>query len=468
MAKRWYVGLSKGLSKALLKNHQAFARSTKFGIHRWLGRAAHAVSAVGGIGGLAAQAASNVVTGTKRVSRSMDLWDMPTTKKRERKFLPNFVGRKKQKRMDHTAVEERRYDKQHAGQRISSRRKQQKMLAAHLQTWISRFNACDADGLDAGWFSLSYNGTAPAAGQTSQYGMPLYLFDLTCVENFINPNTQYPCLSRRLVRQVANADIAIPANQPFKTVLVGGQDKDNSAVATPCWQLERRPGDFDPTVGARAMIEWIDIRLQITGAKKAPSKVWVEIWRFKDEGLCPTMGYNTTSRNGQLSLAAYETAQAHLEPQPGGLDDYDRWQDFWISETDGLIGNTLSKRGQVKTSDVCARMYSKCYEFTPTLTIENDTTGHQVQVRLFYDVNKIHSYDVGGVAYKDVGVTDQANANFWDESGSTLNSIIPNGKGRKFLVIRGTCAKNITGLTAGDYDPSFDIIIRRKMSRLHT
>lgn len=363
------------------------------------------------------------------------------------------------------------------GKRLTKYERQYKTVAAHMQRYIERFQRCSAGNSTVGAYALSYFRSG-AAG--TPYRMPVYLFDLTAVNNNVYvPDTGSLILcggavGSRLARDQGTGIVA-PQRHSFFTEKIEGLGSEGTAVSQ--WTLEDR-STSTTSIGTSSLINWFDIRMMFYGACKRPSRVRVDIVRFTEDAVCPTALYQRLD-NGN-------TYYQHVEPRDSELNegDHKMWDDMWLQWTSQLIGNPISRRGTGKKAPIDV-MYSKTFDFQPTVSTEDDRRGHQREFYLRYNVDKVHMYDEGGIqevttdidpgvpvvndAIPQVTADEMINPNKWSNNDRSLNSCFPANKGRTFLIVSGmTMEQNADGTDFdADKHASFDIILRRKRQQFH-
>lgn len=348
------------------------------------------------------------------------------------------------------------------GSRLSKVERYMKLLGSHSQRWVERWQRCNAGTANNGAFVLSH--CAGDAGSTF-YRYPVYLWDLTCVNNQVNrPDTGalelcYPVVGRRLCQRNDTTN----NRYNFFTESQLGRDSDDNADSA-YWQLEETSTSVTST-GTRAMINWCDIRMLIYGATDRPSRVRVDLVQFEEDEACPLGSYFTA---GGTNFVQNEEPDAVVvnstEEKP--------WNDMWSNWTAPLVGNPITHRGSGKKHPIKVK-YSKTFEFQPIDNGERDTRGHMREFHLRYNMDKVHSYTEGGEKEQANGIPDvlpeeRYNPNEWSVMDRTLNSCFTAGRGRTYLVVSGvTMGRGAQPNGSIDIAPSFDLIIRRKRSQIH-
>lgn len=334
------------------------------------------------------------------------------------------------------------------GRKLSKRRVAQLAAEAQLLTKIDRWQGLTSLSTAAGFYALS------SYSDASSIFLPYYVFDLSALSQNITSNTgniQYGQPMMRLTRRVAAG-----ANQNTWAWALQTQDAGTGASSNQ-WAIERQPY-FTSAANApyeKALLNWADIRLVMTGATKYPSGVDVMIVKYvDDERVPPAYYYDGTS--GQQTL--YDT--------PSALDKaFGEYSRFWQTQVDNLSINPIQVRNQPTDAYGLKVIKSARFEFQPTMSTETDTIGHQKVFKMFYNMNKIHSYRYPQeIASADtLPATQQLDpTRYVADTTVNLCTVVPEHRAaRTFLLIRGHTAASSN--TAGDF-PSFDLLVRRKMT----
>lgn len=345
------------------------------------------------------------------------------------------------------------------------------ILGAHIQPFIDRYQGLNPPIWDPagttvspGKFPLSFG----TYGTDGYYQMPLYLMDLTCAyqNRAEDIGTGVSALYRGVPMMRLRKDATTPYRYWFGSV--AGEQGDSAGTADSRWICERTPivapsdPDTDFRTGDKGYISWVDIRMNVYGAVNAPSTVMVQLIQFEDEDMTPPVF---------AKAGAVGTTDSTLElcPQDTATTDrslFDRWQDFWQSDTDRLVGNPIAKRGSTKVSGVYRVLYTKRFEMEPTMTTENDKTPHCIEFNLKYHMDKVIDYVRNPDGNIDVATADLDEGNTFGVEDYNKTSVACAGRGRVYLRITGVTLKdtsaNPASNTIGAYSPSFDLIVRRK------
>lgn len=470
--------------KGILEYSRVLAsrQSTKLAWTRW----AHtAVRALGYQAAIAAALATGGYYAVKYIKKKMML------SKRTRLYKPL-----KRKRQNDGDVQPRRlfndtnqgYQqitnvRDRCGKKVNKTSKKLKLIGASMQNTIERFQRCSLTA-KLGAYRLSYD---KAAGTATTAGFPVYCFELTGVTNLSTMSGGVaaqklltPCPGLRLC-QAGSTNATIP-NYFFwgndvtlsTAVPVYGRDADD-AGDWGHWQTERSSraqvssvdpgnGNYMLPWGDKAMIEWVQASFLLYGAKSRPSSCTIEIVQFLDETYVPkVIARNHTDANYTI-VDDDPTTVGIVGTSTGEID---KWNAFYTANTDNLVGNPIAKRGLSEYSwdKHTKSLYRRTFAFQPTVTTEGDSTGHQIKVNLKINVNKVCDYvegpDFGGLVAEDL-----INANEWDIQGVGKAAPYCAKKGRVFLFVTATNIENSTAASNGETYPSFDLVLRRKMSRI--
>lgn len=332
-----------------------------------------------------------------------------------------------------------------SGRRASRRAIERKALAAQLLTKIDRWQGFTSVTSTNGFYPLTADLTAGIQA------LPYYVFDLTALQsNIVGTASFYGLPMYRLQRRNATG--------AWEWVNYSGVTRDGVTTNAGAWDVERQPYT---TVQAnspyeKAMLNWCDIRLMLTGSSKWPSRVDVQVVRFIDDERCPPARF----------INGVGATEALYDPPIATDKAYAEYSRFWQGEVDKLVGNPLVVRGQTHDTFGKKVLFSKSFEFQPTLTSENDAIGHQKTCKIFHQINKIisYKYPTESGAGDLLPPTVQTNVNaFCAENVVNACQVYPEHRAaRQFLLIKGFCAATTVAGT-GDY-PSFDLMVRRKMT----
>lgn len=408
----------------------------------WFGRAARVGAGIGAVG---AAAAANYFATVPKLDTSPIT--MPRWVGFKRPPLAGAVvrGRKKAKTSTDPSgsyVQLRR-EKATVGTELGEVTKLSKLIHAHAAVTIDRWQNVTNLNDGAGAFRLGYNNPS---GTYRQF--PFYLFDLTGIKNVFGTGTSacdpYPMM--QLHREVANG----------RYLFFHVDGKTNTDGSSPLWQEERKAALLNSNAKERALFEWFDIKMILYGARACPTWIEVAIVQFTDEEMAPLC-------LGDIGTSANQVIEPDVSNYTGAVPttaEYNRWQTAWQGTVDNLIGSTITQRNLAETSKFMKFKFRKRFNFNPTGS-ETDQTGHQVQFKLKYLMNKICDFVGNPTEWDEVPVANEVNPNIWPTFDTHKFSAVPPAKGREFLLIRSF---------APDYNPvdqnakncSFDLMVRRK------
>lgn len=419
--------------------------------------------------GLAADTVATVARGHKRASDSIrDLTNKRVKRSLSAAMAHQDSGHGRDTVMDPNSAgySQKKRVRDIAGRKLPKTEKKLKLLGAKMHTQIERWQACadqvyihSSSEQFPGWFPLGYNLNPDL---TDYATLPYFMFELNGAYRNYHKNGYYfhsPML--RLVRGPA-------VNAPFDFFPIAARNSDNSSDQY-VWTQERNGVNqwniAEMNTGDSDFFDYFDIRMQLYGARKAPVKITVQLINFLDDDYSPPVWGGST--NPQTTMPARLDDSA---AQQTGLV-FDRWNNHWLAETDRLLGNTINKRG-VKMDRVYDVVYSKSFDFEPVMTTEGDEAPHNVQFELKYDYNKVVSYVQDSSAGLQIEPAEMIQANEWDVSSNGLHTgLVPNTKGRLFLKICADTPLNESvrpeGTKVCDWAGSFDLIVRRKRSRIN-
>lgn len=407
--------------------------------------------AAAGIGGLAVAGLANLFT---RVPKLDTRPDMPRLPYRAR--APPLAGERPLKKKAKTSVDpsgsyvQLRRERATSGKEIGTVDALSKLLHAHCNPRIDRFQNVTNINNGAGAYPLTYVGNATVRA------FPYYMFDLTSIGNRIGPTTDYadPYPFMRLLREVTSGRYYWGTEQ----------GRTHTDAVSPVWQLERYSNQTTTRAEERSFLEWFDIKMVLYGARACPMKIDVGVVQFTDEEMVPRC-VGTIGASADQNIEPDTSNYPNLVPPVTG--PYNRWQMGWQGVTDSLVGSTISQRNLSEVSNFMKYKFRKIFTFNPTGAEETDATGHQVEFRFKYLMNKVCDYVTNPTDWVDVATTDEGNPNIWPVFEVHKLSAVPPPKGREFLVIKAFTP---------DYNPedpnakagSFDLMVRRKKTMIRT
>jgi len=348
------------------------------------------------------------------------------------------------------------YDRVRAGKLLTKGSRLSKLVSSHTYDVVERFQHVTNLSSGAGAYSLNWDDSA-----ATQNNLPVYLFDLTCVKNRTGDNVTIsdPRPFTRLYRNKTNVAQQVGA---YYTVPVAGRNYDDSGNYE-YWYPERQPNILSSIATEKALIEWLDLRFVLYGARKTPSWIRLSIVQFMDEEQTP--GAYADNPN----VPFVESGRITDPADPA----YNKWQTSWQGAVDNLTGSTITTR-DLKEQKLNLRVkQTKLYKFNPTMTTESDISGHQVSVKMRYNMNKVCTYLEDPRSHAQLVTAEETNPNEWPVYDAAMYTAHPAPKGREFLMITGYCARPVSAYGTGtptpidaDFAPSFDMLIRRKRTHL--
>lgn len=365
-----------------------------------------------------------------------------------------------------------------SGRKLSQPAKLQKLVSALTQPIITRWQnvAKGTTGMDAtsGAFPLNYQSAAASPG-TNVY--PYYLFDLTGMPNAtVAPSSTataylYPNVGYRLNRTRTDAG-ATELNNQFKYAVTGcvmGKE-DGTLGSYFSWLYERKPRQIWPM--GSAMLDWVDVRLQVYGATNKPTRVNVKLVRFTDEDVVP-QAYTMTD--------AFGTGIASSDDDPSVSasvnDTLKKWNEWHMGQVDTLISCPIQKRDHLNLGRKMQILYTESIDINPTSNTESDTRGHIKAIKLFKRLNRVTRFDHQaqttavnnpGSGIAGVGPSKEMDPNIFDYArGDNLDEnrdmkCYAKKMSRIFLLI--SAQSPVDGVFAAASHASFDLIIRRRHS----
>lgn len=363
------------------------------------------------------------------------------------------------------------------GRWLSKSMRIQKILASTIRTAVYRWQNTAAMVPDVREVPLTTYTTG--TGATQKTFLPVYLFNLTGMPQPDLSSSDgtaafLPCPMTRLHR---TGNAAADGGNNFRWEWLTQRDFDN-AYNTPTWSLERDT-QTNYTVADHlnavtpytnlalrpaAFIKDVTVKFLLMGAKLKPSRIVIQVWQFQDEDLVPP---STTSNRFDITQPGWALTTSEGYPAE---DDGERHNLFWTSQTDNLFGNPIKVRGAANrfVGDTHKVLFSKTFEFNPISNDEADARGHMVEYGLKIGINKMCSYQEGGLD-KLLDQTEFLDDDEYDVQRDSASITVDTHKlGRVFLVVKGysesvqTTGAVPTQAEAALNWPSFDWVIRRK------
>lgn len=445
--------IAKRFAEKVARSRSITAGRWRVAANKYVGRLVN-LAGTGTVAGLAADTVATIVRGTKRASDLVTKENSRAKRRLEMPVIqdPNAAGYQQKKRL-----------RDSAGKKLNKTEKKLKMIGAKMQTYIDRFQGV-ADQIWTstsgeqypGYWPLGYYHNTNSTSEQSVY-FPYYLMELNnAFKNRQNGSIMTGCPFMRLIRY--NGPTLVDPNFAFENV--NGRKRDDDGDIRQ-WSVERSPPTWDFEWGDKMFIDNYDIRFQLYGARKVPQRLYVQLIQFVDEDLCPPVFASVD--DGATAGTVRNTREAVV------TEETKKWNNFWISETDRLLGNPINKRGIKVSSPTYEVLYSKIFDFEPVMTTEGDECPHNFQFELKYDYNKVVSFVESGDAGVQITNAELLKGNEWDVNTGNQTSVSCADRGRLFLKI---CAEapvnefNYSSSKIADYFCSFDMIVRRKASKI--
>lgn len=355
-----------------------------------------------------------------------------------------------------------RYSKDRCGKKLDKVQRMMKLLASNTTYKIERFGALSDTTAADGFYNLDsyFAGTAP--NRTTL--CPLYMVDLTGVgQRGYSTSIKCPAVMSRLQFNEATDRFAWSNYTGLHATT-----RDGAPKLTYTWDYVS--GQSPPAAGGtpldntyQAFVGKVKIGMVITGARKYATTVWVQLVQFTDDNLAP---YLTGVSDYQgVAVPALPTGTEFEDTDPQALAEHKK---FWLGQTQGLLENPLNvkvtgRQGGMKV------LYSKRFNYNPTLTTESDAGGHESVFKLDYNMDKVCNYlvqpDVNDIVDLDLSDVNAREIQSNDKSVYT-NTV---RKGRVYLMIKAAVpavATSDPGATVYDNYPTFDLSVTRVTHRL--
>lgn len=311
-------------------------------------------------------------------------------------------------------------------------------IAPFMNTTVAPANAITTEvGGGAYWL---YN---VANNANTQYYAPLYMFDCTSLNNYI-------------AGSVANY------NPVWRLAFTGGggtpsdmlweqktSQNPGGTYGNTKWELESSPGSTNSAMSSpyrRCLQDYISAKLLCYGAAKQATEFCIEFIQLKHDWLHPEFIYTGGGTLNNINTSGAKYKDGHIS--------------FWESYVKQYIGHPI---------DTIKPMHKKLYKvikrvkfvLNPKESVETDANvGHSKQVNLFYRTNKTLKFDWSEFQL-DTNLTGQT---YVYDNGTVNNTVPP--RSRIYMTVRATNTNKVTlpSVPSVDYTPSFDLVLRHKVS----
>lgn len=310
------------------------------------------------------------------------------------------------------------------GKKMSYAKKTMALTRANLEKMVYRWNGVKAFSGN-GYYFMSHK-TIDA----STRALPLYLFDLTCCNNFAAGTAVNAIPMLQLQQNIAG---------PMAFTQVQGLQSDG-ATLTSNLQIERSTtigtgaGATAPAPYTKSMLESIVIRMNCWGAVQKATKWYISLVRFTDKDLVPTHGTYA------VDLAAANTKRT----------------DLFQSLIKTLTFNPISTTGGVFSKRMKV-IKSLAFELEPQQTTDSDSDPSVKTVNWSLKMNKLLDFvENADNLTSIVDTNDQAD--YVQNTGNQVRAQVK-PTARHYLMIRSTNY----GLDATESNlltPSFDLSVK--------
>lgn len=352
-----------------------------------------------------------------------------------------------------------------------------KRIDGGLESVVYRYQAMNKfDSTTAGFTPIKYVQLSDAPAYQIY---PVHLINLSGRTNFVrNTNADtavaYTPLVRYFLYKTDNTASGTYAWQALKGQQADGTTPAGSLGAGKdhAWQVEysshaqfanNSPLDHDT-------LDWVQAKFMLYGTNALPVRYTIQIVQFNDPWIAPQT-YATNWPGGD-GLTNYDPGLP--VPDAKGLREKNNFfgqlvQKLIVSPLDVATSGATKAKMKVLKSYQCI--------INPNTTIENAAgtsgtivTPHQRQLDIFVRFNRMQNY-----AWEGRNAIDPDVAAFDQPQQTTINVDVPY-KARIYMLVTATCAEMETSTnaawptnaytTALRYQPSYDVIIRKKHSSL--
>lgn len=345
---------------------------------------------------------------------------------------------------------------QYAKSRLNLGKRKRKVLQKLLRDSICytnwRYQGLTTLDTAGGYFFCNTNAVTPA---TTKNLLPLHIVDLTNCPNY----TAAGVISDNCHLRLTTSNNTSSATVSFEAPNAQAQGSGGTASGANAFIVERSLNATNNSYfpGQMAMLDWVQLKLMLYGTLTRPVRWRVEVIQLKYDWLHPDFQLTTEvaslnpkytqERNGfwQYMIKPWITTPINAQ-QPG----YKQMYKVVKTLVDTVIEPKLSTEPNAQA--------------TTWPSTGGTALPHQREVNVFYRMQRKCRFDWNTDINVDEGVTTLS----WGQNtGDVTTTVHP--KARLYLIIRATCPVNNTGALSSSNiltDPTFDILVRKKMVRL--
>lgn len=311
---------------------------------------------------------------------------------------------------------------------------------------------------------------------------PVVIFDLTSAFGSIGGSNQLGNVAYVLYRQ--NSPGAPNYYQPYAWSILNGQAPNGLVTqVTPNWRNERVSGfcgnqiDSLISMNKQCYLEWVDVRMNLYGAKKQATNFHVSLIQFNDRAWDP----NKASWNG-TAIANGRTEEEQRQ-YDAAWDEFLKPKVFNPIHSAGNSHNVLFKT-----------LHHRKYTINPDLSNNEDDNPPNINCKFFHNLNRVCRYDwadqntfdpvaqigaqkiiTDGDLSVPLGPVNKGldSSTYNQQLGSNVKPYV-HPRARVYLMVTAEAFTKATTDASGrfvstevpfiDYVPNFDIQIRRKIT----
>lgn len=303
--------------------------------------------------------------------------------------------------------------------------------------------------------TVGMDGTTALVNASS--GLPMYLWDLTSSNNYISGALSYPIPAWRALKIDSNGSIVWNGVRS-ENITTGALGTSYGSANWQYYDTAKASGGLESPYEA-GLLDWVKIQMVVWGAKKASSKVWVEICQL-DEMLQP-FNDNLQALFGTALPAS--TIPSHTDPVEGGTKNQDLYYTNFFTRLVDSPFATYTREMRPLRYKVLDR---KVLEFSPVASFEENGTAlaHKKTLNFYLKMGRKCNYTWNN----DIATTGSiiGNAAIETQKNQGQHDCYVHPNARVFLRVYSNTFQS-TGESVftnpEDAAPSFDIRISRKM-----
>jgi hypothetical protein len=271
---------------------------------------------------------------------------------------------------------------------------------------------------------------------------PLYVFDLTCINNYGQSVVHLPKVGLRFAQTGAFDNVTEPV---WETVI---GDAPNGQLGNQGWHAEKMPTSsaIENQAAGASFLRWIDLRLNCWGCQSRPTKFTIQIIKIKEEDYDP---WKFVNANINTDLSTFQARQKHMS--------------FWSSQVKSYAYNPIASIGTSDLQKGFKVVKNVSFTIDPTMSTESDPDPHVKTIKWFMKLNKYLNYKTHQENNSAINYESVYSNQYISDSGQSNNCYV--GTRYKTILVVKALAVSPTNFEVSDTidsarTPSFDILLR--------